>query len=199
MTSQRVNEEASLQAAKANACASRDDLIGWLEQVGRDADPGAFERLFDHFYPRLCRYMQHCDIHPGEAEELVQDTMVKVWLKAGDYRPVLAAPSTWIFTIARNLRTDRIRKEGVPKGYLCPPEYPDAAQLASEETRADALAILDRLDELPKEQVAVLKMVYLDGLSQAEISERLELPLGTVKSRIRLGFKALRRSLGVDP
>ena len=199
MTGQPVDGETTLDGASTTVCASRDDLVEWLEQVGRDADPDAFGRLFDHFYPMLCRYMQRCGINHGEAEELVQDTMVKVWLKAKDYRSALAAPSTWIFTIARNLRTDRARKAGVAKGHLVYPEdvYPEPCGGA--EIQADALAMLDRLDELPEEQVAVLKLVYLDGLSQTEISERLGLPLGTVKSRIRLGFKAMRRNLGIDP
>jgi len=199
MTSQHLNGEAVLDGAQAAACASRDELVVWLEQVGRDADPDAFERLFDHFYPMLCRYMQRCGLNHGEAEELVQDTMVKVWLKAKDYRSALAAPSTWIFTIARNLRTDRARKAGAAKGYLVHPEDAYSGPCTGAESQADALAMLDRLDELPEEQVAILKLVYLDGLSQAEISERLSLPLGTVKSRIRLGFKAMRRNLGIDP
>lgn len=194
----RADGAASLDAVKGDARASRGELAAWLEQVGRHADTGAYECLFNHFYLLLCRYMQRCGVNHAEAEELVQDTMVKVWLKARYYRPAVAAPSTWIFTIARNLRTDRARKSGASKGYLVFPESVEAGQCGDEESRADALAIVERLDELAKEQVAVLKLVYLDGLSQTEISERLKLPLGTVKSRIRIAVKTMRRNLGLD-
>jgi RNA polymerase sigma-70 factor (ECF subfamily) len=188
----------SLDAVNGNARASPGEQAAWLERVGRHADTGAFECLFNHFYPLLCRYMQRCGVSQGEVEELVQDTMVKVWLKAKHYRPALAAPSTWVFTIARNLRTDRIRKSGVAKGYFVFPESVEVGQCGGEESRADALAILDRLEELSHDQVAVLKLVYLEGLSQTEISEQLNLPLGTVKSRIRLAVRTMRRKLRLD-
>lgn len=178
--------------------AVRMEVDSWLQQVADKADIAAFERLFDCYFPRLQRFMQRAGINPQEAEELVQETLLRVWVKAAQYRSALGTPDGWIFAVARNVRNDRLRRQPgrqMPVTVLpdrtC--EQPDIAA-----TGVEAVAMLERFCELPQEQVAVLTLAFVEGLSQSEISRRLNLPLGTVKTRMRLGCRSLRRKLQIE-
>lgn len=125
------------------------------------------------------------------AEEITQETMLIVWRKAAQFNPQRAAPSTWIFTIARNKRIDRLRRERRPTAELTgePPGY-DA--YGWDVVVADRGRLASWLRELPHEQAEVLTLFYLRGKTQSDIAEELDLSLGTVKSRIRLALGRLR-------
>lgn len=132
------------------------------------------------------------------AEELAQEVMVKVWRKAHLFTPEKGSAVTWAFTIARNLRIDKIRREYVwqemPDGHEDLPDegaLPD--QIADDNERA--ARVHEALRQLPPDQVQVIELSFLDGLSHSEIAEKLAIPLGTVKSRMRLAYAKLQEHL----
>lgn len=173
------------------------DMSELLAKVGRTHDVELFEQLFRHFAPRVKAYMARTG-SAGAAEELMQETMVAVWNKAALYDPSKGAASTWIFTIARNLRIDAFRRERHPEF-----DENDPALQPETETRADlslvaaqsARAVRSALDALPPDQAEVLRLAYFEDNSQSEIAATLAVPLGTVKSRMRLAFIKLRAAL----
>ena len=169
-----------------------------IKKVDTLKDTSAFEELFNHFAPRVKAFLMKSGADPQMAEECSQEVMATVWRKAHLFDPSRASASTWIFTIARNLRIDRFRKEKRPQ--LDPN---DPSLLPEEETPADEqldiddrqVVIRNAVNELPDEQREVVALSFIEGLSHQEISDRLDLPLGTVKSRLRLSFEKLRTSL----
>jgi RNA polymerase sigma-70 factor (ECF subfamily) len=171
---------------------------GLLARAAQNRDRGAFADLFDEYSPRLKSFMMRKGASPELAEDLVQETMISVWTKAGLYDPAKGSVTTWIFTIARNLRIDRIRREGTV--HLT--ELGDYDE-ASDEPGSDELlvrfqeqSLMTRaLTTIPEEQKAVLLLSYVDDLPQSEIAQRLNIPIGTVKSRMRLAYKRLRKTL----
>lgn len=175
----------------------RQTLVVWLQRVADQRDRQAFAALFSHFAPLVYGYLLRGGCHSSEAEEVVQETMIRVWHKADQYQPSLSAPSTWVFTIARNLRVDRVKRERVQQDIDATPLSDDAAQAQANEDRSDAVAMLQQIEQLPQEQNQVLQLMYLHGMTQSEISRQLKLPLGTVKSRVRLAYQTLRRSFGI--
>ncbi|MES9968967.1 MAG: sigma-70 family RNA polymerase sigma factor [Candidatus Thiodiazotropha sp.] len=180
---------------------TRDDRAihcEWLAKIARSQDMNAFEQLFRHFSPMIHRFMIRGGVGREEAEELVQETMTRIWINAASFDPSLGAPHTWIYTIARNLRTDHFlkhrRRNALPLDSLYP-IHPDSS---SQENSVDASLVVDRFSKLSQDQIAVLELNYLAGMSQSEISDHLSVPLGTVKSRTRLAFHKLRRALGIS-
>ena len=137
----------------------------------------------------------------GAAEDLAQETMLAVWRKADRFDPAKAAASTWIFAVARNLRIDALRRDKRPEIdpddplLVAEPEPAADRTVEAGETEARVRAVLD---ELPEEQRHVVALSFFDELSHSEIAERLGLPLGTVKSRMRLAFARVRSALGDD-
>ena len=170
-----------------------------LSRIATDRSHDAFRSLFDEYGPRVRRFMMQQGADPGLAEELAQETLITVWRKAGLYSAEKGSPTTWIYTIARNLRTDHIRRQRVwhelteehsqeiPSGDAAADEVVDERQ---RQARVQAV-----LKELPLEQVEVVRLAFMEGLPHGEIAERLALPLGTVKSRIRLAYQKLRTAL----
>lgn len=191
-------QQESVEALQAPASVSPAVLAQWLDAVGSVQDEAAFEHLFRHFCPMLFSYMRRGGLSDATAEELVQDTMTRVWQKAHLYEATLGAPSTWVFAIARNLRIDYLKKRREVSRPM--EELPTLVGSSGDtsEIRIDAMNIVGHLQDLSTDQFAVLEMVYIDGLSQTEISDRLSVPLGTVKSRIRLGFERLRKALRIE-
>lgn len=180
------------------AHAESGTLADQLEAVARSADREAFAALFRTFQPRIRAYLMRLGSDPAHADELVQETMVTVWRRAGTFDRRQAAVATWLFTIARNKRIDALRRERRPEfdpndPALVPgPEpLPDAQLDASQRQERVRAAIRT----LPEEQAALLRQAFVDGLSHREIAERTGLPLGTVKSRLRLAMGHLRKSL----
>ena len=177
----------------------REAMPDLLSRIATDRSEEAFRSLFDEYGPRLRNFMLRQGADPGLAEELAQETLITVWRKAGLYSPDKGSATTWIYTIARNLRTDHIRRQRVWQ------ELTDehAQKIPSNDVPADEamdasvrqVRVQAVLKQLPPEQVEVVKLAFMDGLSHGEIADQLALPLGTVKSRIRLAYQKLRTAL----
>lgn len=193
-------------------------LTDHLVAVGRARDRTAFAVLFVHFAPRVKTYLLRLGLTETKAEELAQETMLTVWHKAALFDPCRAAASTWIFTVARNLRINALRRE---RSQIASAGEADSSLLSEQKaagaaatTAADAapgpeellasaqreMLLRNTLRALPKEQARVLELAYFKGQSHAEISRELGIPLGTVKGRLRLALARLRAALeGENP
>lgn len=168
----------------------------WMLAVRDHRDRDAFGALFDHFAPRLKGFIMRSGASSEQAEEIVQDVMLSVWRKASYYDPHRAGVAAWIYQIARNRHIDVIRKERrpVPEALKEDPGIePDAGQiLALEQETSELKRAMARLTD---DQRELIEKAYLGELSHKEIQEQTGLPLGTVKSRIRLGLDRLRHEL----
>jgi RNA polymerase sigma-70 factor (ECF subfamily) len=196
------NRQRDLKASMSKPKTVTDETT-WLNdlilRVSVGKDRIAFRELFQHFAPRIKGFFQGQGSSPDKADEVVQEAMVNVWRKAHLFDPSKAKASTWIFTIARNSRIDLLRKENRPE-----PDYSDPTFYSVDEPRPDevferedeAQKLKAILDGLPAEQQKVLRLAFFEEKAHVEIAEELNLPLGTVKSRIRLAFKRLRSELG---
>ncbi len=174
------------------------DMRELLRAVGERRDIEAYETLFRHFAPRVKAYMARTGGDGQLAEELMQETMIAVWNKADRFDPTKGAVSTWIFTIARNLRIDAYRRERRPDFDPNDPAFvpEDVAPADAEYDAREASEQLHKaIEALPDEQAALLKLSFFDDHSHSAIAARLNLPLGTVKSRMRLAFDKLRAAL----
>ena len=169
-----------------------------LQRIAERADPAAFRELYEAYGPRVKAYMMRQGADAGTAEDLAQETLLTVWRKAALYAGDRGSMTTWVFAIARNLRIDRLRREvpwqQLPEGRL--------TEASSEPLPDEAMADKERqervqaaLAELPPEQKDVVILAYLEGLSHSEIAVRLGLPLGTVKSRMRIAYQKIRQTL----
>lgn len=166
--------------------------------VGRERDIDAFEALFRHFAPRIKAFMRQ-GAGGLSAEELMQETMVAVWNKAVLYDASKGAASTWIYTIARNLRIDAFRRARLADLDPQDPVFVvDGSPLADSaiESEQQASAVRAALKTLPADQRQVLELSFFEDKSQSAIAACLNLPLGTVKSRMRLAFAKLRTAIG---
>lgn len=172
-----------------------------LIKVGNTQDRRSFKALFEHFGPLLKSYFM--SKFPNQyslqmMDELVQETMIKVWQKSNSYDQGKAAASTWIFTLARNTRIDMLRRQN---------KYANTTSIETEEIWEDSTEngpylllqnhrqaddIQDCLQKLPEEQALVIRKVYMECKSHSEVAEELSLPLGTVKSRVRLAQNKLQ-------
>ena len=180
----------------SSAIDNMDDL---LVAVGATQDRQAFQVLFEYFAPRMKSFLQGKGTSSELAEEAVQEAMLNVWRKAAQFDPQKASSSTWIFAIARNTRIDLLRKSNRPaldpNDPALVPDPPKAAfdtVAAAEETDR----IRERVAALPAEQQEVLRLAFFEELPHAEVARRLDIPLGTVKSRIRLALRRIRSEIG---
>lgn len=195
---QTANTDRPAAPMPAQAPALGAQHAALLQRVGRDQDREAFVALFHYFAPRIKSYLLKNGADETTAEEVVQNTFVTVWEKAESFNPKKAAASTWIFTIARNKRIDALRRQK----FVVPLEDEgpalDALTAQPVEDYADA-ATLEQLqqamDKLPVEQSDLLRMAFFEDKSHHAISRETQLPLGTVKSRLRLAMDKLRHSL----
>jgi RNA polymerase sigma factor (sigma-70 family) len=172
-----------------------------LSAVARAGDRQAFSQLFQYYAPRLKTYMRKLGTDDAVAEELAQETMLMVWRKASHFDPSRANAGTWIFAVARNLRIDMLRKEKRPEFDVDDPELvPDPAPPADEVMAAEQSGrrVKTAMAGLPTEQVEVVTLSFYEDTPHAEIAARLKIPLGTVKSRLRLAMKRIRCELGDD-
>ncbi|GAB2177428.1 sigma-70 family RNA polymerase sigma factor [Dongia sp. agr-C8] len=163
------------------------------------ADRAAFAELYGHYGPRLRVYMRKLGADAAASEDLVQEAMAAVWNKARLFDPAKANASTWIFTIARNRRIDLIRRERRPEIDAEDPSLQAEAPDSPEETmitRRNAAAIRAALAELPPDQAEVIRMSFFEDRPHGAIAAALGVPLGTVKSRLRLAFRRFRKALG---
>lgn len=180
----------------------RDD--NWsqlLTQVAMQRSEVAFAKLFKHFAPLIKGFCQAniSWLAADSAEEQVQEVMIKIWQKAPDFDPSRASASTWIFTITRNARIDYLRKNAK---HSHGNQTLEADDIWDEDADNQPFVFLQRnreekevgdyLRSLPEEQGLCIEKVYIEGKSHTEIAEELDIPLGTVKSRVRLGLKKLQ-------
>lgn len=177
---------------------SPERFADMIRAIAAHGDRDAFADLFNHFAPRVKSYLLRLGAPPELAEELAQETLLSVWRKAAAFDSGRAAASTWIFTIARNLRIDAFRRARRADPAEDPSDTPDAPK-----TPDDALAavqsetrIRHALLSLPPEQAEVVRLSFFSDKPHSEIAEDLALPLGTVKSRMRLALSRLRDILG---
>jgi RNA polymerase sigma-70 factor (ECF subfamily) len=183
---------------KAEAPVTKDlsDLSRDLIAVRDQRDREAFGRLFDHFAPHLKAMLLRGGLRDGRAEDVVQDVMLAVWHKAAQFDPHRADAAGWIYGIARNRRIDLARRKPLSQPEEMPdlPSLePDAGQvLALQQEAAHLTAALARL---APDQADALRAAYFDDIPHSRISEMTGLPLGTIKSRIRLGLERLRYEL----
>jgi RNA polymerase sigma-70 factor (ECF subfamily) len=185
-------------AGKARAEDLAEELAGWLDAVARNQDRDAFAHLHRHFAPKLAAWMARAGMAQAQIEDIVQDCMVAVWRKASLYDRAHGGVSTWIFTIARNLRVDHSRRKA-NRAMLPLNDWDETDDAPGGESRllaAESEAQVRRaLEQLPQEQKQVLIEAYFADKSQTAIAQELGLPLGTVKSRLRLALAKLRALL----
>jgi RNA polymerase sigma-70 factor (ECF subfamily) len=181
------------------------DAARWaalIEAVAARRDRAAFATLFEHFAPRIKTFMQRSGASEQGADELAQETLLAVWSKAALFDPGSVGATAWIFTIARNLRIDTLRREKrTGMGYTVEIDaefhiddgpQPDASLAASQtESR-----VRDALAALSEDQLRVVELSFFEEKAHAEIAQTLRIPLGTVKSRLRLAMNRLRGLLG---
>ncbi len=187
------------RGAKTVMQQSNQDGTDWsinIAKVRDSQDRAAFKALFDHFAPRVKAFLMRSGADPSLAEECTQEVMATLWNKAHLFDPTRASAATWIFTIARNRKIDALRKqrrpepEDLPWGPSEEPDQADALALQQESERlGEAIA------SLPAKQKELIEKAYFGDLSHSEIAEQTGLPLGTIKSRIRLALDRLRHAM----
>jgi len=171
----------------------------WAEcivAIRDDANSEAFARLFRHFAPRIKAFLMRSGTDEASAEECAQDVMATLWRKAHQFDPSRASAATWIFTIARNRRIDAIRRQRRPEPEDLtwgPDHEPDQADVLVLQQETDKLGTA--IAAFPEKQRALIEKAYFGDLTHREIAEETGLPLGTIKSRIRLALDRLRHEM----
>lgn len=170
--------------------------VARMDAIACDQDEAAFAEIFRHFAPRVKGFLIKSGADASLAEECMQDVMATLWRKAHMYDPSRASVATWIFTIARNRKIDLLRRYARPEPEDLPwgPEAaPDQADVIAMQQDTERLA--EALNTLPEKQRDLIKQAYFGDLSHSEIADATGLPLGTIKSRIRLALDRLRHSM----
>ncbi|MEW9805016.1 sigma-70 family RNA polymerase sigma factor [Mesorhizobium sp. ZMM04-5] len=176
------------------------DPVRLITRVASRQDRGAFAELFQHYAPRVKSMMMRRGASADRADDLAQETLLRLWRKAGQFDPRRANASAWVFAIARNVSVDLARRDGRAAAWLL--EQDDTEEY--DQDQPDQHLILAEREEIVRstmakltdEQLHVIRLSFFDGLAHSEISEVLGIPLGTVKSRIRLALQRLRDGLG---
>lgn len=186
--------------------------VAWgrqIEAIATKRDRASFIALFQHFAPRIKTFMLRSGVSEAMAEEIAQETMLTVWCKADFFAPSSHGAAAWIFTIARNLRIDALRRQQRDRatnsegnnGDTCISVEPHVvderltpeAQLAAAQS---AGSVHKAIAQLSDEQMRVIQLSFFEQKTHSEIAEHLQIPLGTVKSRLRLALARLRTLLG---
>ncbi|NII06850.1 sigma-70 family RNA polymerase sigma factor [Luteibacter anthropi] len=206
LTHPKVTPIEAVRRVPLQAPQDTDDPAYWSAQVGRigaQHDTDAFMCLFAHFGPRLQRYLTGMGVPPSQAEELVQEAMLRVWRRAAQFDPCRANVSTWLFRIARNLYIDSIRGEphwlAVQDDLEMLDALPSEDGATSAESFADGRGLDRAIDDLPPQQARMIRMSYFEAKSHSEIARELNQPLGTVKSSLRRAFARLQGTLRKAP
>jgi RNA polymerase sigma-70 factor (ECF subfamily) len=182
----------------SSAHSEEKTLAACVEAIAANQDRAAFTRLFNIMAPRLKAYCLKRGSNAAAAEEAAQETMIQVWRRAGQFDPARASVATWIYTIARNKRIDHFRREQHPEitaediawSMSAPVDAQSGLELAeSGETLAE------KIEDLSTEQAEVIHKAFFEDKTHQVIAEELNMPLGTVKSRIRLALAKLRSSM----
>jgi len=175
---------------------SAADWTDCILRIRDHRDRAAFAALFRHFAPRVKAFLMRSGADPGLAEECAQEVMATLWQKAHLYDPARASAATWIFTIARNRKIDALRRirrpepEDLPWGPENEPDQADALALQQESRKLE-----EAITALPAKQRELIEKAYFGDLSHSEIAAETGLPLGTIKSRIRLALDRLRHAM----
>ncbi len=184
-----------------------DELNDWMRAVATTADRKAFAALFRHFAPRIKGFLLRSGSSEAQAEDLMQETMVVLWRRAASFDPARAGLSTWLYTVARNLRISHLRRSStaseIGAGEL-PEEWDADLQAADQQLGPDEQMLAAQREDgvrralaaLPADQALVLRLSFFEEHPHSRIAQDLGIPLGTVKSRIRLAVTQLRRRLG---
>ena len=173
--------------------------IKWVDHLRRiqeNQDQQAFAELFSYFAPRVKAFLIKSGANPGLAEECTQEVMATLWHKAHLFDPSRAGVSTWIFTIARNKKIDALRKQRRPEPEDLawgPEAEPEAADVLALQQETKNLS--EAITRLPEQQRDLIKRAYYGDLSHSEIAAETGLPLGTIKSRLRLALAKLRQTM----
>ena len=177
------------------------ELTALLKLIAVKQDKKAFAELFQYFAPRVKSYALRLGCSEIMAEDVAQQTLVKVWQKSNLFDETKASASTWIFRIARNLRIDMLRKETYfhyeDFDYTTLEDESDTAETTMTRSQSGE-AMREALKHLPENQADVIRLSFYDGLSHIDIARKLRLPLGTVKSRLRLALSKLRQEINHD-
>lgn len=176
--------------------AQHPDWVHLVALVRDDRDKAAFAELFNHFAPRIKGFLIKSGADAAMAEECAQDVLTTLWNKAGQFDPARASVATWIFTIARNRRIDMLRRQRRPEPEELtwgPEPEPDQADVLA--LQQDSEILTAALAKLPEAQRDLIEKAYFGDLSQSEIARITGLPLGTIKSRIRLALDRLRHAM----
>ncbi len=174
-----------------------DEWSECLTLIAKNEDRAAFSRFFRHFAPLMKAFaLSGSTLSANNADELVQEVMLKVWQKAGAFNPDKAAASTWVYTIARNCRTDMFRRlqkfdTAVSADDISPEHETEEAFLVLHNKRSRE-KVRELMKNLPADQAQILAKVYMEGKTHSEAAGELDLPLGTVKSRVRLALQKLQ-------
>jgi RNA polymerase sigma-70 factor (ECF subfamily) len=176
-------------------------MTSYLTQLSRNPERDTFALIYAFYAPRLKAYMRRLGADGPTAEDLAQEAMATVWRKADLFDSKIASASTWIFTIARNLRMDAIRRERRPEIDLHDPALVPTLPGSPEQDLVDArsvVALRAALAALPSDQARIIELSFFSDRPHREIAQELGVPLGTVKSRLRLAMVKIRKALG-DP
>ena len=175
-----------------------DDMAPLIAAIAEQADRQAFAKVYKYFGPRVKSFLVSRGLPQATADDVLQEVMLAVWQKASSYDPAKAKLSTWVFTIARYKYIDRLRREGCRPTETADFDLHESENMLSDdevlqEQRQDAVKAA--IANLPPKQHSVIFLSFVKGLAHSEIAEQLNLPLGTVKSRIRRSFEQLREEL----
>jgi RNA polymerase sigma-70 factor (ECF subfamily) len=175
-----------------------DKHAEFMAAVARDRDRDAFTRLFDHFAPRVKAYLLRLRLDSLAAEEATQDVMETVWRKATLFDPQKSSVTTWIYRIARNRLIDLKRRSRddirADEDLMAIADRTPGSDVMLDAAQREA-RVRAALSALPPEQLALIRLAFFEGQSHSAIAQRVGLPLGTVKSRLRIAFVRLRREL----
>ena len=176
-------------------------LAGYILAIAARGDQQAFAALFAHFAPRVKTYLMRLGSNAATADDLAQETLLMVWRKAAYFDPNKAGASTWVFTIARNLRIDVLRHERHPEidaddPMLKPDDGPQPDDSLANTQREQRIRAA--MTTLSADQADVVRLSFFEDKPHREIEQDLGIPLGTVKSRLRLAMAKLRSVLGDD-
>lgn len=172
----------------------------WTEMLSEMAvtkDKSLYIELYQHFAPKVKAYITRLGLTEATAEELTQEAMLNMWRKSHLFRPDKSAASTWLFTLARNQSIDWMRKQKYPEYSLdnIQEHSEDVSQVDEGEQTVESERIVQAISNLPESQAQVIYMSFFEGRSHSEIADSLKIPLGSVKSRIRLAVKKLKLTL----